>query len=407
VIMIGNIWLARVEVENALESAALAAVMEWGENPGYAGDTLIPRDVGVAYAATNTMTGLPVAIATNYDHANLTGSVNQNLLCSPTKPDPDGNLVFGAVTIENPDTPDEYVTFDAGTRPGCGIGSVTFDVSGQGKTLGDDNWWGVSFRSGIDGLRIKSITYDLRAGSSTTGVFITAPTLSDNEHPQMVVDKNSEQPDIAGFTDLNAPNDPNEPGQIKFVIEPQTPWLLTINFSAASDGSDDGFAPCERMRFGVSTNGVDPPGNSQNDGDAMGRAGVGVSVIFEIGNSEFEPVYTTFYDNLEKKKCLDDVTEPECGSMIVHPGNFPDVPCPPSSASTNNGQSLAFLSGNGGKLFGVRAQAIVPVPNPFCAFTGLSVQPHFVTVKTTAVYDCTQDRAWLIRIDRFICPGPE
>ena len=413
VVMIGNIWLARVELENALEAAALAAVKDWAENPAYGGDTLIPRSVGVAYAGANTISGVPVDIRTNYDHAGATGSANQNLLCYPTKPDPDiglppgGNLVFGAVTIDNPGTPDEYVEFDAGTRPSCGFGSVTFDVSGQGKTLGTDNWWGVSFRPTQnlpDDIRIKSITYNLRAGNSTTGVFITSPTLSNNEHPHKVVDKNSEQPDISGFTDLGTPADP---GQIKFAIDPATPWLMTIKFSAARDGTDDGFGPCDRMRFGVSTNGVEPPGNSQNDGDAMGRAAIGVSVIFEVGGTELEPVYATFYDNLEKKKCLEDVTEPVCGSMIVHPGGFPDVPCPPSSGNDNNGQSLAFLNGNGGNAFGVRAQAIAPVVNPFCGFCGLTLRPHYVTVRTTAIYDCVERRPRLIRVDEYICPGPK
>ena len=410
VVMIGNIWLARVELENALEAAALAAVKDWAEMPGAGGDTFIPRNVGVAYAGTNTISGVPVDIRTNY--AAATGGVNQNWLCYPTKPDPAtglpprGNLVFGAVTIENPGTPDEYIEFDAGTRPSCGIGSVTFDASAQGKTLGIDNWWGVSFRrsEGMPpGIRIKSITYNLRAGTSTTGVFISSPTLSDNEHPHKVVDHNSEQPDISGFTDLGTPDDP---GQIKFITDAGPPWLLTIEFSAARDGTDGGFDPCDRMRFGVSTNGVEPPGNSKNDGDAMGRAGVGVAVIFEVGGTELEPVYATFYDNTENKKCLDDVTEPFCGSMIVHPGEFPDVPCPPASSAKNNGQSLAFLNGNG-KAFGVRAQAIVPVVSPLCWICGLTDRPRYVTVRTTAMYDCATGRPRLIRVDEYICPGPK
>ena len=41
-----NMWLARAELENALESAALAAVKTWGDANG--GSTFTPRQIGVA-----------------------------------------------------------------------------------------------------------------------------------------------------------------------------------------------------------------------------------------------------------------------------------------------------------------------------------------------------------------------
>ena len=63
-IEIGNIWRARVELENAMEAAALAAVKEWGK---WRPATQTARDIGVAYAAANTVTGSPVAITDNED----------------------------------------------------------------------------------------------------------------------------------------------------------------------------------------------------------------------------------------------------------------------------------------------------------------------------------------------------
>ena len=125
VVMIGNIWLGRVELENALEAAALAAVKDWAES-GVA-DTFSSRGVGIAYAGANTVGGVAVDIRTNYD---VTGGVNQNGPCDPTKPGPlnvpppDGNLVFGAVTIVNPGLSNEQVTFNAGTAPSCASGNV-------------------------------------------------------------------------------------------------------------------------------------------------------------------------------------------------------------------------------------------------------------------------------------------
>ena len=65
VVNLANVWLARVELENALEAAALAASKEWGSG----GSTAIPRDVGVTYAEFNTVRGVPLEIATNLDPA--------------------------------------------------------------------------------------------------------------------------------------------------------------------------------------------------------------------------------------------------------------------------------------------------------------------------------------------------
>jgi Flp pilus assembly protein TadG len=103
VLEVANIWLARVELENALGATALAAVKEWGDAGG--GDTLCPRDVGVAYAAANTLVGVPLSITNNYRQ----GPPNENDLCT-------GNLIFGAiVTQEIP-----YV-FDASVTPSYAV----------------------------------------------------------------------------------------------------------------------------------------------------------------------------------------------------------------------------------------------------------------------------------------------
>ena len=76
---IANLWLARVELENGLESAALSAVKEWGDAGG--GDTLVPRTVGVAYAQANRVRAVPLTLVTNYGPAD---GPNQNLTCCVT-----------------------------------------------------------------------------------------------------------------------------------------------------------------------------------------------------------------------------------------------------------------------------------------------------------------------------------
>lgn len=99
---IGNLWRARVELETALEAAALAAVKQWGNDGG--GATLTARLVGVDFAAANSANGEPVSLMTNYDVS--LAMPNQNLSC-------DGNLVFGVVT----DAISPY-TVDAGESGG-------------------------------------------------------------------------------------------------------------------------------------------------------------------------------------------------------------------------------------------------------------------------------------------------
>lgn len=420
VVMIGNIWLARVELENALEASALAAVKNWAEFPNYGGDTLSSRGVGKTYALANTMTGVPVEISTNYDQLNVTGSANQNLLCDPTKPGPlnvpppGGNLIFGAVTITNPRTPSEYIEFDAGTSPGAGSGSVIFDASangqpgGGGGTTNTDNWWGVSFRPTATtpaNFTISRLVFDLRANGGS-GSFGSIPALSDNVAPHMVSSGGTDQPDIFGFDAVPA-------NQISFSILPATPWIMTITFNAF--GGDPGFEPCDRMRFGVELDGVGPStggGSLKDDGDSVGHDGVRVAIYYaDSGVERPAPVYATFLDTQHpSNQCVNQLdSSSPCTpfSMIVHPGLYPDVPCPPASAPKNNGQSLAFASGSGGNAFGVRAQAIVPVPNPFCGFCGLAIKPHYVTVKTTAMYDPAEGQPRLIRVDEYYCPGPK
>lgn len=101
-IEIANVWRARVELENSLEAAALAAVKEWkkGSTDAQA------RAVGVTYAEANTVTGSPVTITDNGGG----GGVNGNDSAT-------GNLIFGAVT-----TGAIPWVFDGSTAPNCGAG---------------------------------------------------------------------------------------------------------------------------------------------------------------------------------------------------------------------------------------------------------------------------------------------
>ena len=408
-VAIANLWLARVELETSMEAAALAAVKHWGDASG-AGGTLVPRQVGVAYANANCVRRVPVVIGTNFDPA---GGPNQNATCPVGMTPPTGNLIFGAIDDSDPDN----IIFNAGIQPSCGFGTVLFDASAQGAgNLRQDNAFGVAFQNTTGtpaNLRIVRIIYDLQA-SGGTGLFTLGgpgpdtdgPTISDNVSPHAISvscrGTTYEQPDIEGFT--------NPTAQITFTPDQGLSPTLQIDFTA--DGlADDGFAPCDRFRFGARTTGVGagtPQGGDDDDGDGIGSDGVQVTVFFEQGGVPLPPVTAIFFDNDEKSnQCIcPPLTDPTCGSLVVHPVLIPDLPCPPSSGNNNNGQSYVLLSGASDRKFGVRAQAIVPVADFGCVFLG-TVPPGCVQAKATAIYDCVTRRPRLIRIDTFICPGPD
>lgn len=103
---IGNLWLARGELETALESAALAAAKQWGDSGG--AETLAARQSGVDYAAANTVVGNPVLLSMNYNPQSM---ANENA-------DQRGQLVFGSIRDLGPP-----LVFEAAAPPGAAAGS--------------------------------------------------------------------------------------------------------------------------------------------------------------------------------------------------------------------------------------------------------------------------------------------
>ena len=57
---VSQLWQARVQLENALESAALATVQEWGDLGGQAKNVLAAQTVGRAYGKANLVRGVQV-----------------------------------------------------------------------------------------------------------------------------------------------------------------------------------------------------------------------------------------------------------------------------------------------------------------------------------------------------------
>ena len=257
-IEIGNIWRARVELETAMEAAALAAVKQWGDSAGAdntAANTTA-RDVGVIYAAANTVTGDPVVITKNHD---------------PTKPltynaSPAGNLIFGAITT----TTIPWV-FCGNRQPSCGEGRVMIDASASGNLQNAaNNDWGIAFQQTSpptnSSLRITRIEIDVGAGAQFTGT----PTLSSSLPASNAVrDGTGSQADVFGFS--------NPATQITFTIL-GTPNVLRIDFSAA--GTDDGFAVGDRFRFGALVTNV---GNLDGDNVGSPNRNTTITRLLQLG----------------------------------------------------------------------------------------------------------------------------
>lgn len=108
---IATLWQAQVELNDTLDSAALAAVSEWkAQQDNSNNDTEIPRQVGINYAASNEVLGTPVSsLTTNYAPGN---TPYQNSLCS-------GNFVFGKLTTSGPN-----YHFTTATGGGVGLLAV-------------------------------------------------------------------------------------------------------------------------------------------------------------------------------------------------------------------------------------------------------------------------------------------
>jgi Flp pilus assembly protein TadG len=397
---VANLWLARVELENALESAALAAVKQWGDAGG--GDTLAARQVGIDYAHANAVRRKPVGINSNY---RASGGANQNDQCQVGMAPPTGNLIFGAVDHTDPNN----LVFNAGIFPSCGLGTVLIDASANGSgNLAQDSAWGISFykvASSPATLQITRVVIDLD-GNGGSGSFTGSAVITDNSPQPAVLDSNgNSQPDLVGFTDPS--------NQIKFSYP--SPGKLQIDFFADNDpqgGTDsNGFAPGDRFRFGQDVTGVSS-GNAKNDGDGIGSDRATATVYFSLGGIPLPPLtgsVGTFIDNTETNiPPMTAIVSPVTGTLIVNPAQIPDLPPPAANSSNNNGQSYVVIgaSGIGNGRYGVRAQADIPVqPLGFGSFLGF-VGEYCVRAKATAEYDCATRRVRLIRVQTFLCPGP-
>ncbi len=396
-----HLWLARVELENALEAAALASVKEWAESGSAPGQdwTDGARIVGVDYAEANLINQTQVGIDKNLspDTFDIATNPNENASC-------EGDVVFGAITEEDP-----YV-FEADVAPSCNEGRVFIDAwkpdsgTGQGAPeSGKPRLFGVFFDEGRPELSILSVSFSMPDCSNPNAP--AAQQAHFDGSKAVLVSVADQDPDFLNrFNPGSQPKDVRGLDPTPVSVSPDNwvcptsppPWgtlagdvcftfsdpisavangfrTFTANFRPGAFTSTDDPNTTDFIRFGASIGGLNPPcfPGAQNDGDAIGQAGVFVTVVFYNSRTDETSTCTT---------------------------RFVDDPI--------DKYSTAICRGSSALGHAVRTQATHTVPSLICSFLGINFGgPFTVSACTTAMYDCELQRPRLIRVEEenFIC----
>ncbi len=380
-IEIGNLWLARVQLQTALEAAALSAVDQWAEAGGGGVATLAHRERGVVLAGSNTVSGIPAPLGTNYSAIAINGNLSAG-----------GDLIFGAITSTMPTT-----VFDANATAGCGPPATVFlqiNKPAAGNAVTADEIL-VRYDSGPATLEIRTIkiTIPVFAGSNSQMPYFDsdkAPALSTVGGDYQGIDPDPRGPASLPASIANtwwcsphpfaAAGFSNPDGDVCFEMDDQIPAgmvvgtnryrTLVIGFRPGSFTSTNNIATTDFFRFGVSTNQLNPPTlPGQNDGEGWRRAPLSVEV--------------TFYDTATMMS-------------VSATTNFVDDGAPA------NGIAEATISGANGDPPAVFAQATISVPT-ICG-SALGIAAFNVSASTYAQYDCSAAEPSLILVDQMIGP---
>ncbi|QDT32147.1 pilus assembly protein TadG-related protein [Thalassoglobus polymorphus] len=439
ILEIGNLWLARIQFKNALESGALAAVKEWGDGGG--GDTTLARETGNNFAALCMINGTPVELDTI--DATLNDTSPNSTVTGTSNADCNGVFVFGSLVCNNPD-----FQFDPCNAYGCAVpANVLVDASGFATLAGAaNNDWGISVQP----------TNTTPPGTYVTRVVIRLPDNFGPNDPvfdfrllQPTVSSNTSSSDVTNkvrcfFNDLACSSDDRtqadvlgiSPGDVSFSVlstaqfgddgaggrlessatgiapAGQRGKVLAIDFcgSQPCDSktcTQSPFEPGDRIRFGALVN------NNTNgfplfDGDAIGNMGAEVTVFFNNGayiTGSFNN--NTNSQSIGQRACSNVSFAPwgSCAaatrSGMTFAGYLPDQP-PRLNVGGNNGQSIAHLqqtSGVGGYGLAVRAQATYEVPSLCNMLFGVPIGPFHVTAKADATYQCSTGRLRIYHLD--------
>lgn len=120
-----KIWLARVELQSAVDSAALAGAKTWGDGSDTGTIRTDARVAAQAFGQANTINGETLTLTTNDNGTGNDNENNNNLDC------PTGEILLGQLTggvldttASNPISQDERACFVRKTYTVSGFGSL-------------------------------------------------------------------------------------------------------------------------------------------------------------------------------------------------------------------------------------------------------------------------------------------
>lgn len=395
VLEFANLWMARVELRNALDAAALSAVKTWGEG----GSTIAARQEGQNTAALNTVTGVPVALALNTG-----GGANGN---GPGT----GDILLGTIT----GTPGA-LTFDCNGTPSCVTGTINLTIAVETDPSGDtfadpDAGAGAPpFGSGdtpTSGAGDAESTFRLESFTQSFGTGAVLQSIEFDLAPMQITPTSGGGAGIPvaddGFFDLRAigPNDNNRsignPGSKPSLVGVNSSGVApTFTYSGGNNvdqftsvlvsfagGITPGLPATNQFFFGTDTDqvGGDTGGGggatAQDFGGEFGTDGGGGG-----GTDPFTSTGATV-------------------RIVVSGQTFTGT-----LTRINDNRSELTIVGNltGGDAFGVRTSSTTQVSSICDSVFGTSVGPFNVTSISYARYLCTNGPPELVRIQTFTCP---
>lgn len=363
VLEVATMWQAHVEVNNTFDSAALAAVKDWGA--AGVGSTVVPRNVGIAFAEANPILGVPFTPTSNYV-APSAGNPNGNL--SQT-----GNFVFGSI-----DSTTDPITFNGNADVSCAAGDVTIRITDNTNGgSADPDTIRLTFNAGTN-LAIDRVlfTLPLRTGGPANAQAYFASGVAPPSAPQV-----STNP--VNYSGLNVtPSNPGpnwncaNPSDVCFnFATPVVSGFRRVQIEFTGVGANQ-FLSGDFITFGVSTNnlgpaGYTPPPTPNSVGNAWGEFGVLATVTF--------------------RNTISNVTSTASAAFVNEdPGN------------PANNSSVANISGGSGGIPAVIAQGTVPTQGFCSALLGVSL--FNVSSKSIAFYNCDTGRVNLVSVDNITFP---
>lgn len=161
----GNVWLAREELENAVEAGALAGAKQWGDrsNAGAAGiaNRTLAHNAAKTYAEANTILGQTFTVNAN----NNVAATNNNNVCP-------GDVLLGRVLLVGAGP---FYDFNASVSPGASPAFATRRGCRVSATTTVNSLW-VGF--GVGPYTIRATAVARYAGGGAAKLISTEGDLS-------------------------------------------------------------------------------------------------------------------------------------------------------------------------------------------------------------------------------------